>query len=329
MVHSFMTGAKEMSALRKLNLIFRFSYTLPFFLASLCGVVFAYIHTDVPWYIAILIPVTVMFLAVFVNFSNDYYDHVSGVDDLRFNNKDKGMLDGVTDSMMMKKLYWDGNPVNNGLVTREQAKMIMLFLVIISVILSIPILLYGGWLAVLFGAIGLLIAFFYTAPPVNLGARGLGEIAVAVSFFLMVFASYYIASEGIWNTEILVFAIMIGVLVGLMRLVDSMSGQEAHIAAGEKSISVMLGLDGMVPVIKAVQVVAYIIVAVMVLFFDITYVLLFLTLPIAIKGWKILKEKKQYWEVMMAPVTFVIAFLTELLFIIIQVIQIYFTYNLF
>jgi len=318
----------NVSAFRRLNLIFRFSYTLPFFMASVCGVVFASMHVDVPYHIIALIPVTVMFMALFVNFSNDYFDSVSGADDLRFQGWDDSKAKGIGDSPFLKKLYWDGNPVNNGLVTIRQAKAIMAFLVGVSILLAIPIFIYSGWTVLIFGGFGLLIAFFYTAPPVNLGARGLGEIAVAASFFLMVFAAYYVASGEVWSYEILVFAILIGLLVGLMRTADSMSGQEAHIKSGERSISVRVGLDRMHIVIKAILVAAYAIVAIM-LCFDITYAMLFLTLPLAFKAWKLLNAKSPYWEVFMAPMTFGIALMTEILFILVMGVQMFFTYDLF
>ena len=323
-----MAETEKVSPLRKLNLVFRFSYTLPFFLASVCGVAYAWTHAEMPLYIAVLIPVTVLFMALFVNFSNDYFDHVSGVDTMRFKSIDESSRSGIETSPILKKIYWDGNPVNNGMVTTKQAKIIMAFLVAVSVMLAVPIVMFGGWTVLVFGGFGLLIAFFYTAPPVNLGARGLGEIAVGVSFFLLVFASYYVATGGIWDYEILVFAMLIGVLVGLMRVADSMSGQEVHIEAGEKSVSVLVGLDRIHILIKSVFIVVYIIVAVMV-YFDLTYALLFLTLPVAAKGWSVLNKKPQYWEVFMAPVTFLMALFTELLFIGVTIIQIYFTYNLF
>lgn len=323
-----MQTGEKISPLRKLNLIFRFSYTFVFTLASVCGVLFAHLNYDVPLHILILIPAVVMFLALFVNFSNDYFDHVSGVDDLRFNGKDKHMLDGITDSPVMRKLYWDGNPVNNGMVTRKQAQWIIVVLLVISIILALPVLLYGGWPVLTLGLIGVVIAYFYTAPPVNLGARGLGEVAVAISFFLMVFGSYYVASEYQWSNEIFAFAVVIGIMVGHMRMVDSMSGQDAHITAGERSISVLVGLDGMSKIIKIMLILSYIAVAFMV-YFDLVYIILFLTLPLGIKAWRSCTEKEQYWVIKCAPMMFLIAFLTELLFIVTQIVMVYFTYPLF
>jgi 1,4-dihydroxy-2-naphthoate octaprenyltransferase len=308
---------ENVSPIRKLNLIFRFSYTIPFFLASVCGVLYAAIRFDVPLHILILIPIVVLFLALFVNFSNDYYDSLSGVDDLRF--KNKHMFDSAA-SPLLKKVYWDGNPVNNGMVTKKQAQSIVIILAILAIICSIPIVMYGGIYAVVLGVLGLLIAFFYTAPPVNLGARGLGELSVGISFFLMVFASFVVSSQYALDYEILLFSLIIGVFVGLMRTVDSMSGQSAHIEADEKSISVIVGINGMPKIIKFILIIGYVMVFAM-LYFDLLYGILLLTLLIAAKTWIHVTKRSEHWEFLTAPLTFLIALSLEILFIIIQIVM--------
>ena len=308
---------ENVSPIRKLNLIFRFSYTIPFFLASVCGVLYAAIRFDVPPYILILIPVVVLIMALFVNFSNDYFDSLSGVDNLRF--KNKHMFDSVETSPLLKKVYWDGNPVNNGMVTKKQAQVIILVLAILSIICSIPIVIYGGVYAVILGLFGLSVAFFYTAPPINLGARGLGELSVGISFFLMVFASFLVSSQYAFDYEIVLFSMIMGTFVGLMRTVDSMSGQSAHIEANEKSISVVVGIDGMPKVIKSILIVGYILVFAM-LYFDLLYGILLLTLLIAAKTWMLVSKKSEHWEFLSAPLTFLIALSLEILFIVVQII---------
>ncbi len=312
---------RDISFMRKVNLIFRFSYTLPFFTASVCGSLFAFLFYEPPLHVVILMPVVVLLLAVFVNFSNDYFDHRSGVDKIRFSQAEE--MSKVLDIELLKKIYWEGNPFDNGLVTDKQGRIIMAALVIISVILAIPIMLHGGWVAAAFGVVGILLSYFYTAPPLDLGARGLGEVDVGISFFMLVFCSFYVATiemdglfafTGVFNVEIFVFALIVGVLVGLMRLTDSMSGQDAHIANGERSISVRFGLDGTVKIAKGVVIIAYVMAAVMV-YFNPLYLLLFLTLPLTLKAWKVMDEKGEQWCLRVSPLFFGNAFLTELLFI--------------
>jgi 1,4-dihydroxy-2-naphthoate octaprenyltransferase len=306
-------GNQEISAFRKINLIFRFSYTIPFFLASVCGVLYAW-NYDAPLYVSVMIPVAVLFMAMFVNFTNDYFDHRSGVDEMvseqRYEKAKKEML---ADDAMLNKIYWDGNQFDTGLVTDRQGRIIIAALLAAILALAIPIVIYGGWAAVAFGIIGLFLAYFYTAPPVNLGARGLGEIAVGISFFMMTFCSFYVLT-GTVDVPIIVYSAMIGIVVGLMRVVDSMSAQDAHIAFHERSISVRLGLDGTIPVVKSLIVVAYMLVAVLA-YFNLLYLLLFLTIPLTAKAWKAMNEKKGHWELKVIPYFFGFSLFSEVLFI--------------
>jgi len=316
------TVDENVSFIRRLNLIFRFSYTFAFFMASVCGSVFAFLFYEPPLHIVVLMPLVVLFLALFVNFSNDYFDHKSGVDKIRFSEKEE--MGKVLDTDLLKKVYWEGNPFDDGLVTEKQGRVIMAVLLVISVLLAIPIFLHGGWIVAVFGAIGIFLSYFYTAPPLDLGARGLGEADVAVSFFMLVFCSFYVATISFdWNTfafvgvfdiEIFVFAVIVGTLVGMMRLTDSMSGQEAHIANGEKSISVRFGLDGAVKIAKVLSVFVYVLAAVMV-YFNPVYVLLFLSLPLILRAFKIMAERGEYWCLKSSPFFFGAAFFTEILFI--------------
>ncbi|MDR0309511.1 MAG: prenyltransferase [Candidatus Methanoplasma sp.] len=321
----------EISFMRRVNLIFRFSYTLAFFMASVCGSLFAFLFYDPPLHIVVLIPVVVLLLAIFVNFSNDYFDHRSGVDRIRFEKIEE--MKGALDSELLKKIYWEGNPFDNGLVTDRQGRIVMAALLCAAVVLSVPIILYGGWIVAVFGAVGIFLSYYYTAPPIDFGARGLGEADVAISFFMLVFCSFYVATvdfdagtfmfTGIFDIEIFVFAVMIGILVGLMRLVDSMSGMEAHIANNERSIPVRFGYDGAVKIAKALVIISYIIAAAMVCLNPV-YALIFLTLPLPMRAWKIMKERGENWRLKLPPMFFGTAFFSYVLFIIAIVLKLSF-----
>ncbi|MFA6710133.1 MAG: prenyltransferase [Candidatus Methanomethylophilaceae archaeon] len=306
---------ERISAFRKINLVFRFSYTLPFLMASMCGVLFALPYGP-PVYVAILIPAVVLILAVFVNFSNDYFDHGSGVDMMRF----EAVKEEMTDDRMLRKLYWEGNQFDTGMVSERQGRMVMTVLAAVAVLMSVPVIIYGGREVVLFGMIGLFITYFYTAPPINLGARGLGELAVGISFFMMVLCSFYVLT-GTYTSEIVLFSLAVGMIVGLMRMVDSMSAQDAHIRNHEMSISVYLGIDGTIPVIKTVIVTAYMI-FVCLIYFNLLYALLLLTVPIMMKAWRIMSEKEFRWEFKAIPYFFGLSVFTEALFIVVTLITV-------
>lgn len=312
---------KELSLFRRINLIFRFSYTLPFFLASLCGIVYS-IPYDVPLYVSILIPFVVLLLAILVNFSNDYFDHMSGIDkhvtEQRLSAAKKDMLG----SDLLKKIYWEGNQFDTGLVTERQGRLITFALMVLAVAFSIPVVMYGGYKVLIFGIVGLFITYFYTAPPINLGARGLGEISTAIAFFMMCFCSFYVATD-VFDVDILVFSMMIGIIVGLMRVGDSMSSHEAHVMFNERSLSIRLGLDRTVVLIKVAIVLAYCLGAVLAVR-NLLYLPLFLTLFLTTKLWRILSQKQENWQVKSIPFFFGFAFLTEVLFIVMTLVTIAF-----
>lgn len=303
----------ELSMLTRVNLIFRFSYTIPFLLASVCGVVYA-VPYDVPWHIMVLIPVAVLLLALFVNFSNDYFDHKSGVDK-KVNDRKSRTRDNLMTSDAVKKVYWEGNQFDTGLVTERQGKAIMAALLVLIVIVALPVIAYGGWSVVVLGLIGAALAFFYTAPPVNLGARGLGEVSVAISFFMMCFCSFYVAT-GTLTVEILLFSVMIGIIVGLMRLIDSMSANDVHLEMHEVNMSIRLGTEGTVRAIKAAVVIAYVLAALM-CYYNLLNVLLFATLLITVKMVRVIDARREHWDVAIIPFSFLFSLLTEVLFLVV------------
>ena len=306
------SDANGMSLMRRVNLIFRFSYTLPFVLASVCGVVCA-VPYGAPWYVMVLVPVAVLFLALFVNFSNDYFDHMSGIDRKVTDDRMAAKRE-VLSSEAMEKLYWEGNQFDTGLVSERQGRAIMAALVLIVLVLAVPVILYSGWPVIVLGVIGAFFSFFYTAPPINLGARGFGEVSVAISFFMMVLFSFYAASGDV-TAEMVLFSAMVGVVVGLMRLVDSMSANDVHLEMGEVNMSIRLGTEGTVRAIKAAVATAYIL-AVLTCAFNLLNVLLFLTLPLTMKMVRVINARGDRWDVRIIPLSFLFSVLTEVLFII-------------
>jgi len=310
---SVMKGARgsELSVRRKLMDVLRISYTLPFVLASVTGVALA-LTVNQEWMVVVLIPIDVFFLALFVNFSNDYFDHRSGVDRLRFQDTE---ISGKARNFLSERFYWSGNAFDNGLITVRQGKLVMAILVAIAVFFAIPIFLYGGWIVLILGGVGFFLAYFYTAPPLNLGARGLGELDVAISFAFMSFFSYFvIVQEFSW--EAVLISICVGLGVGLMRIVDEMTGYEAHLKAGEKDLCVIMGLERAVGLVTALLVMLYITAGVLVLL-DATYVLLFLTVPTAVRVVLYLRNRGDELRfIRPVPEIFKVAVKTEILIVI-------------
>ncbi|NLI73946.1 MAG: prenyltransferase [Euryarchaeota archaeon] len=287
--------SEDMTRWQKAKEVLRIVYTLPFLLASVAGVAFA-LTVAQEWFIAIIILLDVMVLALFVNFSNDYFDHKSGVDKLRFNYENNPDLHEELIKMFDQKFFWSGNSLDRGIITKSQGKTLMICLAIAAVILSIPILIYGGWIVIALGLIALILAFFYTAPPINLGARGLGELDVFIAFTMIVFFSYFVIIPE-FSFTVLFISLAIGLGAMIMRISDSVPGYDAHIAKGEKNIAVRVGLENIIRVESFLAILIYIFIS-LAAWTEPVFAILFLASPLAIAAINIQRKKDhlRFWR---------------------------------
>ena len=284
-----------MTKWQKAKEVLRIAYALPFFLASVAGVAFALTERQ-EWLIAAVISLDVLVLALFVNFSNDYFDHKSGVDKLRFNQDNDPELQRELLEMFEQKVFWSGNAMDRGIITDAQGKALMAALVVLAVLLSIPILLYGGWLIVALGLIALALAFFYTAPPVNLGARGLGELDVFVAFSMMVFFSYFVIVRE-FSLTVLFVSLAIGLGAMIMRIADEAPGHASHVEKGERNLVVRVGLENVSRLESCLVALVYLFVTLAALT-EPFFLILFLALPIAIKALRVQRnaDRLRFWR---------------------------------
>ncbi len=279
----------------KLKNVLRVAWTLPFVLASVTGVAYA-LTIKQDWLMAIMIPLDVLFLAMFVNLSNDYFDHKSGADKLRFTLLDQAFEEMVVKEKGSDTIYWQGNSFDRGLISDKAGKMLMAALATVAVALSIPIVLYGGWIVLLLGAVAFFLSYFYTAPPLNLGARGLGEVDVLVSFAMMSFFSYYVIAQQ-FSWPALIIGAVVGIGAMIMRIVDEMSGREAHIAAGEKDLVVRCGIDKVTNVLIGIMMIMYGLIFILT-YYNLTFALLFLSLPFGVSIIRHLRNKEDKFREM-------------------------------
>jgi len=308
----------KLSVWDKTKEVLRIAYTLPFVLCSVVGVTFALTLRE-EWLMALLIPLDVFFLALFVNFSNDYYDHRSGVDKLRFSYSDDPVLRARIAELFNQKVFWSGNSLDRGIITDRQGRALIVLLGVIAISISIPIILYGGILVIVLGGISLALSFFYTAPPLNLGARGLGEIDVFLSFSMISFFSYFVIVQQ-FNWTILFLSLSIGISVMLMRISDEAPGNPAHLKMGERNLLVLFGIGNLKKLESALIVMFYAFVACAAMLVP-WFVLLFLTIPIAFGAVRLLNNKDdlQYWRPI--PQFLKLAITNELFIVVILIVR--------
>ena len=300
-----------------LNML-RISYTLPFVMASVTGAAFALTVCD-EWLLAAVIPLDIFFFALFANLSNDYFDHRSGTDATRFDFLTKEREEAIKE-LYDERVYWEGNIFDRGEVSERTGKLVLALILALAIITAVPIIRHGGPLVIVLGAIGLFLAYFYTAPPLNLGARGLGELDVGVSFFMMAFFTYYVIWPE-WSWQMFLIALLVGTSVMLMRFVDQMSGYEAHIKGGERDWCVRLGLERAVTVVGAILLVIHAMQLVLVYFHPVFLVLL-LTVPMSRRMMKGLHNKEDELRfIRPAPQIVKMVIVSEVLIVISLIVQ--------
>jgi len=130
--------------------------------------------------------------------------------------------------------------IQTGAVTEGQtdslAKALLLVLVPAGLLLAVKTA--GGVL--LLGMAGLLLAWSYSAPPLRLMARGLGELAVAGAWFLVVIGSDYVQRRQFFVIPASA-ALSFALLVAALLLINGVPDAEADARAGKRTLAVRLG----------------------------------------------------------------------------------------
>lgn len=134
------------------------------------------------------------------------------------------------------------------------------------------------------GVLGVLGAFFYTARPLQLGYRGVGEILIGFLFgVLPVYGSYYLQAQSVDRLPLLP-ALIVAILIFLVILINEFPDLPADSQVGKRTMVVALGIPPCVLIYRVAMIATYLMAALMLLrnatFFAGLFYLL--TLPFAI-----------------------------------------------
>jgi 1,4-dihydroxy-2-naphthoate octaprenyltransferase len=153
-----------------------------------------------------------------VNVLNDYYDHLNGTDEL---NTDR-----------LYPFTGGSRFIQNGIMGPRQ--MLAYGLVLFGLVTAGGIWLIGERGAGLFwiGLAGLLIGWAYSAPPLKLNSRGMGEPAVAAGFLLIVVGADFV-QRGAWSATPWLVGLPYALLVTNILYINQFPDRRADIAAGK------------------------------------------------------------------------------------------------
>lgn len=123
--------------------------------------------------------------------------------------------------------------------TRELARALLLLVVPGGLALafwSTPSLLWVG-------AVGLFLAWAYSAPPLRLMARGLGELTVAAAWSLVVIGADAVQRGSVFIIPVFI-AISYGLLIANILLINGVPDAQADASVGKATLAVRLGARG-------------------------------------------------------------------------------------
>lgn len=174
------------------------------------------------WYLALaLIGASAIHLGL--NVINDLFDTASGADPANFN---------------PTPFSGGSRVIQYGLVSIRGMRILAGAFFVTGIAIGILLAGLRGWAILGIGAAGVFLAVFYTAPPIKLVYRGLGDAAVAVGFGpIMVVGAYYVVAQN-FSWVAFYASLPVAIFVMLILYVNQIPDRQADRAAGKRTVAV-------------------------------------------------------------------------------------------
>lgn len=207
-------------------------------LPSILGGVIAWQHGIFDWTLFIVATIGIVMAHGAADFIDDYYDFING----NLGNKEQQFHD---------------SPLIDGKVTTRQVLIAAGLSLAIAVGAGIYLLIEVGMPVLYLMAAGAFIVFFYTAPPVRLNYRGLGESALFFAFGpMIVFGMYYVLT-GQFNWEPVLISVPVGIFTMNVGIVSNIFDHDDDVKSGKKCIPVRFGQPRTVQILLWSNILAY------------------------------------------------------------------------
>jgi 1,4-dihydroxy-2-naphthoate octaprenyltransferase len=159
-----------------------------------------------------------------------------------------------------------------------------LVLYVLTVSVGFYLVLLRGVLVLLFGFAGLFVSLFYTADPVRLNHRALGELSVFMMWGPLMTSGSYLVQTGQILPEVVLVSIPIGTLVALVLLANNTRDITYDGSVGVKTIPVLVGRESALDLYLGLIAFVYLLTASLVLvgILPVWGLLVFLSLPKAL-----------------------------------------------
>jgi 1,4-dihydroxy-2-naphthoate octaprenyltransferase len=200
---------------------------LPFLTATIVPVALggavAASHGDFTWGWWLLALVAACAVHLGLNIANDIFDDASGAD-----------AANVTPT----PFSGGSRVIQYGLVSR--GTMIRACAACYAIAIGIGVVLAAtrGWWLLAIGVVGVALSLAYTAPPLRLVHRGLGEPVTALGFGpVMTLGAYYVCAQQ-WSWEAVYASLPVALLIALVLYVNQVPDREGDAAVGKRTLIV-------------------------------------------------------------------------------------------
>jgi 1,4-dihydroxy-2-naphthoate octaprenyltransferase len=164
----------------------------------------------------------VLLLQIGAHLINDYYDYLRGID----TNNSLG----------------PGGLIQQGLIKPVRVLSFGLIALGLGALLGVFVAISGGWLAFVFGLIGVLVAYFYSGVPKALSSLALGELLFFFVFGPLLTLGSYMVQTGHLDRIAYIYSISLGLLATAFIHLNNMRDTVSDAQAGKLTLASLLGL---------------------------------------------------------------------------------------
>lgn len=210
-----------------------------------------------------------------MNLADDYFDYKVGTSESR-----KHLVRQGFRARLVKYPY-----LTDGSASVNDLKKAIVSFLSVAAVLGLSIVLFRTYYVIPIVLITLFLGIFYSAEPLKLSYRGLGELCVGLIFGPLLMSGIYIASAGVFETSILWISIPMGLLVTNILFTHSFIDQIADKASGKVTLAVLIGNNKgnfVVSVLLNLLPFAMIVTAALLGYISYWYLLCLITLPQAL-----------------------------------------------
>lgn len=238
-----------MNIKRVLNLIFLFprASRLPFLCGSLIsvglGTALAYRESGTfAWSLFLLTLTGISGAHLAVNLLNDYYDYLYGADP----------------SHPPRPLSGGSQVIQEGLETPDEYLAQAMLCGSVAVACALCLAWLAGPLVLALALLGGLLGYSYSARPLILSWRGLGELTAGFCFGPMVVAGSFYVQAGYISPLALLLSLVPGALISLLLMINQYPDYRDDLQAGKKNLVVRLGPQRSLPLLYLLLLAAFI-----------------------------------------------------------------------